>query len=327
MSLFTLRTQKMLWGRAAGRCSMMDCRIELVEDATETDNEALVGENCHIVADSEDGPRGKDPLPFDQRAKYGNLILLCRNHHRVIDQQVNTYTVEALNKIKSDHESWVKSTLQIFDEAKQRDDEWYATVVDDWVRRCHLDEWQRWTSWLVGGGPPQIWVDIEADLDELRAWLLNRFWPERYADLEAALSNFRRVLSDLHGTFRRHAIREEDVWITEAFYKKIWHRDPKTYDRLLNQYEAHEDLLTDLTFELTRAANLVLQIVRERMSPSFREAEGKCMVQRGPEEDFSYRTYLPTYSAEQRLEGQLYPGAKKFSAVLKSRDFFFGKAD
>jgi len=55
----SLKTAKMLWGRAAGRCSMPECRQPLVIDSTETDNEALIGDMCHIVAESEDGPRGR----------------------------------------------------------------------------------------------------------------------------------------------------------------------------------------------------------------------------------------------------------------------------
>ena len=49
----SLKTAKMLWGRAAGRCSMPECRQPLVIDSTETDNEALIGDMCHIVAETD----------------------------------------------------------------------------------------------------------------------------------------------------------------------------------------------------------------------------------------------------------------------------------
>jgi hypothetical protein len=57
----------MLWGRAAGRCSFPGCRIRLVEDATETDDPALVGENCHIVAEADGGPRADPATSHDAR--------------------------------------------------------------------------------------------------------------------------------------------------------------------------------------------------------------------------------------------------------------------
>ena len=54
----TLKTQVMLWGRAAHRCAFPDCRLPLVSDPTETDDESLIGEVCHIVGQSAAGPRG-----------------------------------------------------------------------------------------------------------------------------------------------------------------------------------------------------------------------------------------------------------------------------
>jgi hypothetical protein len=51
------RDIKLLWGRAANRCSFPECRMMLT---TEGDN-SLIGENAHIVARSPDGPRGDSP--------------------------------------------------------------------------------------------------------------------------------------------------------------------------------------------------------------------------------------------------------------------------
>src|SRR5687767_15113789 len=119
----TVKTQKMLWGRAANRCSM--CRLELVMDASETDDESLVGEACHIVASSPDGPRGVSQLTQEQRDKFANLVLLCNVHHKLVDDQPNAYSVERLIEVKAEHEQWVRTQLN-FDSLKQRDDEIYA---------------------------------------------------------------------------------------------------------------------------------------------------------------------------------------------------------
>jgi hypothetical protein len=73
-------------------------------DATETDDESLIGEECHIIAKSVDGPRGNPDFPADRINKYENLILLCSIHHKIIDDQPNTYTAEYLNQLKTEHE-------------------------------------------------------------------------------------------------------------------------------------------------------------------------------------------------------------------------------
>jgi hypothetical protein len=107
----SLKTHKMLWGRAASRCAFPDCRRELVMDASQTDDESLIGEACHIVAQSPSGPRGGSPLTPEQRDHYDNLILLCRNHHKRVDDQENTYTVQRLLDMKVAHEKWVREIL------------------------------------------------------------------------------------------------------------------------------------------------------------------------------------------------------------------------
>jgi tetratricopeptide (TPR) repeat protein len=81
-------------------------------DASETDDESLVGDTCHIVAESPSGPRGDSPLTRKQRDQYDNLILLCKVHHKLVDDQRNTYTVERLREMKVVHEKWVRESLQ-----------------------------------------------------------------------------------------------------------------------------------------------------------------------------------------------------------------------
>src|SRR5579871_6459605 len=145
MSIST-KTHKMLWGRAANRCAFPECRRELVMNASETDDESLVGEECHIIAREHNGPRGGSSMTAQERDKYSNLILLCNVHHQLIDDQPNTYTVEYLKALKASHEQWVRESLQGFDPIKQREDEYYASLVDEWVTRADLDNWLAWTS-------------------------------------------------------------------------------------------------------------------------------------------------------------------------------------
>jgi HNH endonuclease len=194
----SVKTQKMLWGRAAGRCSKPDCRLDLYEDETETDDPTLVGENCHIVAESDDGPRADPSMPLERRNSYANLILLCRNHHKVIDAQEGEYTVSGLHEMKAVHEAWVAAQLG-FDAAKQRDDELYAGMIETWERLAHVDEWLDWGSRVLGGGQPSMRVEIDRDLRELRSWLLNRVWPRRYP----SLNEHSRISGESLRTFTR----------------------------------------------------------------------------------------------------------------------------
>ncbi|MCU1400765.1 MAG: afsR10 [Acidimicrobiales bacterium] len=101
------RDRKILWARSGNRCAI--CRTVLVEDATGLDREAVIGEEAHIVGRSDEGPRGVNDLV--DRDVYENLILLCRDHHRVVDAQPESYPAGELRRVKRSHEAWVEAML------------------------------------------------------------------------------------------------------------------------------------------------------------------------------------------------------------------------
>ncbi len=104
------KTRKTLWGRSGNRCA--DCRQELVIEGTPADNESVVGEECHIVSGKPNGPRYDSEVPAERLDDPENLILLCRVHHKMVDDQNETFTVQALQELKAKHEKWVASTLR-----------------------------------------------------------------------------------------------------------------------------------------------------------------------------------------------------------------------
>ncbi len=101
------REEKVLIGKSGGMCAFPGCRKRLMVDATATDDAVFLGEMAHIVGDSHQGPRGKDAMTDEERDKASNLILLCRDHHKLIDSQLTRFSVGVLRQMKHDHESWV----------------------------------------------------------------------------------------------------------------------------------------------------------------------------------------------------------------------------
>jgi hypothetical protein len=112
------RTRQILWGKAGATCTFPGCRRSLVRDATATEREVLVGEIAHIVAQSVGGPRRDATIPGGDIDGYGNLILLCHEHHELVDQQQHTYPVERLVLFKADHEQWVRTRLSRDEESE-----------------------------------------------------------------------------------------------------------------------------------------------------------------------------------------------------------------
>lgn len=287
-------------------------------DPTETDDPSVVGEACHIVAKSEAGPRGVSTLSNEARDFYANLILLCNVHHKVVDDQPGEYTVEVLRDLKSEHEKWVRETLAS-DPRKQYDDEYYAEMIDQWATRSHLAEWDNVMSGMLQSDQPRIRTEVIDQLSSLGPWLLSRVWPGRYPELEQAVQNFRLVCQDLCNVFLSHA---EDLWgdhkQTEKFYK-IDDWNPDLYQRLAIEYDWHVHVVYDLTCELTRAANLVSDMVRRHLLPTFMLREGVALITTGPDMLLRYRTMRLEYRDSQR-----YSGLDAFMKERAERDVYFG---
>ncbi len=262
-------------------------------------------------------------MPIELRNKYSNLILLCRNHHKVVDDQVNTFTVDKLKDLKSQHEKWVRQSLDGFDSERQAARELLADYVEKWVTDGRLNGWEAWTSYMLAERPETTKSDVER-LERLFDWLFKRIWPKEYPNLRAAFENFAFVLKDLLFQFKSHSIYwQNGRALTDAFYK-IDRWDPALYARLHSEYEYHVALVQDLTLELTRAANHVCDIVRHTIDPTFRISEGALIAQSGPYgEDLSIRRHRVEYTPEELTQEHPYPGLEEFRVARATRDFHF----
>lgn len=95
---------KILCMRSGNRCAFPKCNKVLVEDKTEYDDESIVADIAHIKGEKPKAPRYDKNMADKEKNSYSNLILLCKIHHKLIDDQLNTYPVEKLLNMKSSHE-------------------------------------------------------------------------------------------------------------------------------------------------------------------------------------------------------------------------------
>lgn len=266
-------------------------------------------------------------MAAEDRDKYPNLILLCNIHHKVIDDQPLTYSVSVLHGIKRDHEEWVERRLKPSEE-EEEDRKKYEILLDNWIAKFDLSGWENWTSWLLSSGQPSLDLERFNTLHGGKQWLFSRIWPNSFETLQMAFENFRWVLNDLLDIFRLHASTQQDperLW-TEKFYK-LPNYEPDRYDRLLKEYEAHVDLVEDLTLELTRAANLIIIESRKYINQVFREDEGFATVTSGPNMSFKWENINPQYTEEEVElgEGIPYRGIEQFKIDVYRRDIHFAR--
>lgn len=106
-----------LWVRSGGRCAI--CNKYLLD----LNYDVSIGEMAHVVGWSKanKSPRGEAELALDARNKVDNLMLLCADHHKIIDTKelLEEFTLDRLMQHKADHEKRIHhlTDLQIDSES------------------------------------------------------------------------------------------------------------------------------------------------------------------------------------------------------------------
>jgi hypothetical protein len=92
-------TYRALFAKSGNVCAFPGCNEEMV-----TDDEKFIGQLCHIEAAEPGGQRFNIASNDEERRSFENLMLMCYKHHRETDD-VATYDVDLLKKIKREHEA------------------------------------------------------------------------------------------------------------------------------------------------------------------------------------------------------------------------------
>ena len=94
---------------SGNECAEPNCCKKLIAE----DGESIISKICHIEAASAKGPRWNKDSNDDARRDFSNLILLCDEHHTIIDNKSNElkYPVSLLKKWKKEHEGKIFKLL------------------------------------------------------------------------------------------------------------------------------------------------------------------------------------------------------------------------
>lgn len=268
-----VKDQKILWARAAGRCSMPDCRMELTLEKLEK-GQLTFGEMCHIVGEKEKAARGKSAMPFEERNGYHNLILLCANHHTHIDGDENKFPIEILHKIKSDHEQWVNESLALIE--PKPDEKVYAAVIDMLTTQLNLDQW----NWFVNNAARNILPKFFGySYEVVMERMIAIDWPGTNPELEEAMKNVMKAYVEyvnhfLSGsTIMEHSphFHVPDVW-----YKKIYNNPDYHYYSKRNSLWARKSFA--LLAVYTASLNDYVKAVRAYNNPEYYLLRGKFLI-------------------------------------------------
>jgi hypothetical protein len=100
MNAPTERDVNRLFALSLNQCAFPNCTASIFGLSDE-----MVGEICYIKARSPEGPKYDPAQTHAERHGFNNLVLLCRNHHKIVDDDASRYPVEWLKRIKREQET------------------------------------------------------------------------------------------------------------------------------------------------------------------------------------------------------------------------------
>lgn len=101
---FTNEVKHTIAARAGNRCSNPECRASTHGPQEDPTGSINVGVAAHICAAAPGGPRYDATMSSEQRGKPENGIWLCQTHAKLIDNDTYRYSVDVLQRWKTDAE-------------------------------------------------------------------------------------------------------------------------------------------------------------------------------------------------------------------------------
>jgi len=95
----TSKVLRSLYLKSGNLCAYPGCARVLINNQG-----VMIGRICHIKAASRGGKRFDKTMSNEERRAASNLILMCGDHHTVIDSCEKQYSVKKLQKWKEAHE-------------------------------------------------------------------------------------------------------------------------------------------------------------------------------------------------------------------------------
>lgn len=98
-----------LWSRCAGRCEMCN---KILYRSELSQNKVNIGQFAHVIGHSDLAARADIKIDRTFRDSIENIMLLCHQCHKDIDDNADIYTADTLFKIKADFENKIEAQTE-----------------------------------------------------------------------------------------------------------------------------------------------------------------------------------------------------------------------
>ena len=181
----------------------------------------------------------------------------------------------------------------------------YLPVFTELFNILNIKDYENWTYFLAVSGDTRISSERYYALDSAITYIEKRITINEYASFNMVMQNLKSLLSDLSDLLGEH-LKENSTGMMyfDKFYK-LSSFNPD-YEENLKEYKASVMLIADLTFEMTRILNFLLDKIRE-IKPDFLVNIGSLVI---------HDTGVVKY---QLNEEPKYPGLENFKQIVHTR--------
>ena len=162
----------MLCANAAGRCEFEGCNEYVFQDnlTLRKFNKSNV---AHIVASSSEGPRGDNKRSYELSDKLSNLMLMCPEHHKLIDDSVNDYPEDKLIEMKMKHEERVRELCSLMCAEPSERVKFFVPIKN--CSSTHIDDTQTAEA-MLPNKKPATQRGITISLSSDKEYKSNEYW-------------------------------------------------------------------------------------------------------------------------------------------------------
>lgn len=206
---------------------------------------------------------------------------------------------------------WTKNCEQFINKNDVME-EYYIPFFEKAFHSLDLENYSTWTSDIAIQGTLLI-TNKQYDNLHIVQDMMNRAVRHNEQELlDGLIKNLGLVIEDLLYVMDSHLVMRSDDKLTfKRFYKELY-PNPH-YNEDLDRYMKIVRLISDLTFEMTRILNLILDTIRKYKSGF--------MVEVGSLSIAECRTKILKYRKDE-ISASPYPGLQKFLKIRLSRDSY-----
>lgn len=190
-------------------------------------------------------------------------------------------------------------------------EKYYIPFFENAFQKLDLENYSVWSSYISIQGTLLISNKQYENLHAVRDMMNRAVEHEGQEMLDGLIKNLGLVIEDLIYVMDSHLVMRGDDQLTFKRFYKYPYPNPH-YDENLDKYMKIVRLISDLTFEMTRVLNLILDIIREHKI-GFMVEVGSLFIDESRGRSFKYR--------KDEISKSPYPGLQEFLKVRSLRDF------